>query len=250
MGKKKKREELEEELKENPPLLCGEKLKVSSQGTYLGDELGLTVSESASLTINKRVGLVKKAIFEIKFIIEDCRSKVIGAINTGMMIWESCIIPFLLNNCSTWLEIRQSDVDKLVKLQNLFLSSLLGIQNCPAVMMYGDLCVLTIPHRILKEKLILYHHISTLPEQALAHRILDTQERHQLRGLSQEVRPFLSRHQVIDVKSFSKIAWKDFDKHNMSNENRDFLIQWSEKYKKVDSLSLACEDYSSKQVEI
>ena len=103
MGKKKERKKLEEELEENPPLLCGREINVKSQGTYLGDELGLTVSESVTLTINKRVGLVRKAIFEIKIIIEDCRSKVAGSINTGIFIWESCIIPDLLNNCSTWL---------------------------------------------------------------------------------------------------------------------------------------------------
>ena len=34
---------------------------------------------------------------------------------------------------------------------------------------------------------------------------------------------------------------------NVRNENRDFLVQWSEKYKKVDSLSLACEDYIRKE---
>ena len=150
MGKKNKRRELEEKFTESPPILCGKKLKIEAQGTYLGDELGFTISESITLTINKRIGIVKKAIFEIKFIVEDCRSNVTGAINTGMMIWECCIIPYLLNNSSTWLEMKQSDVERLIKLQNLFFGVLLGIQHCPAVMMYWDLEVLTIPHRILK----------------------------------------------------------------------------------------------------
>ena len=76
--------------------------------------------------------------------------------------------------------------------------------------------------------------------------MLVSQERHQLRGLSQEVLPFLARHQVTDIKSYSKAEWKRFVKRNLKNENRDFLIQWSEKYKKVDSLSLACEDFERK----
>ena len=81
---------------------------------------------------------------------------------------------------------------------------------------------------------------------ALSRRVLDTQERHQLGGLSQDVRPFLARHQVIDIRSFSKTEWRKFVKRNLNIENRDFLIEWSEKYKKVDSLSLACEDYERK----
>ena len=112
------------------------------------------MSDSVTLTINKRIGIVKKAIFEIKFIIEDCRSRVAGSVNTGLMIWESCIVPFLLNNSSTWLDIKQSDIERLVKIQNLFLCSLLAIQHCPAVMMYWDLSLLTIPIRILKEKFV------------------------------------------------------------------------------------------------
>ena len=196
--------------------------------------------------MNRRIGLAKKAIFEIKFIMEDCRSKVVGAINTGILIWEMCIIPFLLNNSSTWLDIRKSDMEKLTKLQNLFLSILLGVQHCPAVMLYWDLAFLTIPNIILKNKLILYHHISNLPEGALSRRILDTQVRLKFRGLHEEVSQFLSRHQVTDIRKFSKIEWKKYVNRKLRIENRDFLIQWSEKYKKVDSLSLACEEYERK----
>ena len=71
MGKKKERTALEIFLIENPPKLYDIPINIKSQGTYLGDELGLTVSDSVTLTINKRIGIVKKSIFEIKFIIED-----------------------------------------------------------------------------------------------------------------------------------------------------------------------------------
>ena len=135
MGKKKERKALEEKIEDNPLKLYDKPINLKSQGTYLGDEIGSIVSDSVTLTINKRIGIVKKAIFEIKFIVEDCRSKVAGAINTGILIWESCLIPFLLNNSSTWLETKKSDIDRLVKLQNLFLCTLLGVQHCPAVMM-------------------------------------------------------------------------------------------------------------------
>ena len=178
LGPKKEREELENKFTNNPPHLYGEKLKLESSGSYLGDELGVSVSESVTLTINKRVGLVKKAIFEIKYIVEDCRSNVSGGIQTGLLIWESCIVPFLFNNCSTWYRIKDSDIKRLIKLQNLFLNVLLGIQNCPTVMLYWDLAILCVPLRILKHKLSLYHHISCLPENALAKKILAAQERH------------------------------------------------------------------------
>ena len=63
IGKRKAREKLLNEFEEQNPTIYGEKVKISKQETYLGDELGLSVSESASLTIKKRSGLVRKAIY-------------------------------------------------------------------------------------------------------------------------------------------------------------------------------------------
>ena len=60
------------------------------------------------------------------------------------------------------------------------------------------------------------------------------------------MRPFLAKHQVSNIRSFSKAKWRRFVKRNLNDENRDFLIKWSEQYKKVDSLSLAVEDYERK----
>ena len=76
-----------EEFIEDPPLLFGEPVRLALSGSYLGDQLGSSVSESITLTINKRLGLAKKAIFEIKNIVEDCRSKIIGGIKTGLLLW-------------------------------------------------------------------------------------------------------------------------------------------------------------------
>ena len=33
----------------------------------------------------------------------------------------------------------------------------------------------------------------------------------------------------------------------LRRENREYLVQWSGKYKKVDTLSLACEEYEKKE---
>ena len=183
----------------------------------------MTVSESTMLTTYKQEDRTcQKAIFEIKFIIEDCRSKIAGGINTGILIWESCIIPFMLNNSSTWLDIKKSDIERLTKLQNLFLSVLLGVQNCPAVMMHWDLAVLSIPNRIF------YHHIANLPDTALCKKILESQIRHKLGGIHEEVGSFLARHQVVDIKNFTKTDWRKFVNRVLRRENREFLVEWSE----------------------
>ena len=114
---------------------------MEDQWSYLGGELGSNLVESVTLTINKRSGLAKRSVFEIKSIIEDSRSKVTGEIHTGILLWESCLLPFLLNNCSTWVEIKKCDLNRLCKLQSLFLNTLLNVQKkkCPVPLMYFDL---------------------------------------------------------------------------------------------------------------
>ena len=104
MGAKKARENLRNEFVEDPPLLNGKPVKLVNSESYLGETLGNSVSESVTFTINKREGLAKKAIFDIKNIIQDCRSKVTGGLKTGLLLWETCVLPFLLFNCSTWMQ--------------------------------------------------------------------------------------------------------------------------------------------------
>ena len=198
LGEKKAREKLEEEYLNNPPKLYGKEVKLVSQESYLGEQLGKNISESITLTIKKRLGLVKKSIVEIKSIVEDCRSQVTGSIKTGLLLWESCVIPFLTNNASTWLQMRQSDVNNLMKIENSFYHSLLAVKNCPVMAFYWDLGALVFPLRILKEKLILYHHISCLPENSVSNQVLLIQERMSLPSLRDEVCEFLSKHEVID----------------------------------------------------
>ena len=101
------------------------------------------------------MGFAKKQIYEIRTIIDDLGSKVVGGIVTGLILWDSCTLQFLIHNSSTWMEMRKKDVDELIKLQNLFLNTLLGVKNCPALYMLWELGMLTVPLRLLKEKLLL-----------------------------------------------------------------------------------------------
>ena len=158
LGSKKAKEKMEEEFRSKPLTLYNQPIKVVEQESYLGDELGSSVADSIGLTIKKRLGIAKKAIFEIKQVVEDCRSEVVGGIRTGLMLWEACVLPYVLYNSSTWLKIRQKDIDSLNQLQNLFLNHLLKVQHCPSLMMLWDLGLIPMHFRILKEKLLLYHH--------------------------------------------------------------------------------------------
>ena len=123
---------------------------------------------------------------------------------------------------------------------------LLGVQHCPVSLMMWDLKILSMPLRILKSKLLLYHHISHLSDSDISHRVLVQQQRLQLAGLHEDVSRFLNKYEVVDIKSYSKSEWSRFVNSKIEDENRDSLWERSKYYKKLDYLSLGCEDYEVK----
>ena len=138
-------------------------------------------------------------------------------------------------------------MDRLCKLHNLFLSTILNVQKAPVPLMYFDLSLLYPPFRILKEKLNLYHHVMVcLKPDAVAHQVLKTQKKLRLKGLHSEVEPFLIRHEISDIKSYSKLEWKALVRRKITMENREFLIDMARKYKKIDYLEMACEEEGMK----
>ena len=85
IGKKKKvRGDMENKLAQNPPLLYGKKMKQVKVEKYLGEQISSGgLAESVTATVNKRTGRVLQSIFEIRTMIDDCRSHVTGGIMTG-----------------------------------------------------------------------------------------------------------------------------------------------------------------------
>ena len=75
----------------------GANMVQEEQAKYLGDQLsGLGLAESADATVKKRKGLVIMSIFEIRTVLEDCRSQVSGGLSAGIDIGEMAVIPMLL----------------------------------------------------------------------------------------------------------------------------------------------------------
>ena len=101
-------------------------------------------------------------------------------------------------------------------------------------------------HRILKEKLLLYHHICMLPQSSLSNKVLQIQEKFHFPSLKDEVFRFLSEHGVCDVTVYNKKQWRSFVKEKITEANRSFLINGMSKYKKVDHFSLSTESFELK----
>ena len=140
VGSKKAKEGLIKENDRNPLKLCGIKMKEEKEVKYLGDWIsGKGLAESAALTVNKRKGLATRSIFEIRTIVEDCRSIVCGGLSVGLEIWEMAVVPQLLFNSECWVEIKKSTLQDLENLQLKFYRTLLATgQGCSIPALYWE----------------------------------------------------------------------------------------------------------------
>ena len=103
---------------------------MKEQDTYLGDilhESGL--SKSVKVTVDKRYGRAYSAILEVASILEDFRIDSIGGLRVGLEIFELAIVPSLLNNSDTWVEIDKETEKKLDNLQNIMFRSLFAVPS-------------------------------------------------------------------------------------------------------------------------
>ena len=58
--------------------------------------------------------------------------QIIGGIRGSIDIWELAILPMLLNNCDTWVNINEELENKLENLQELFFRTILQVPiSCP-----------------------------------------------------------------------------------------------------------------------
>ena len=230
-GSKKKKWELMKELRTTPLKLCGEAMKQEKAAKYLGDflsEAGL--ADSVSTTVKKRKGMVSRAIFD------DCRSHVVGGIVAGLEIWESTILPMLLNNAECWLDIPADTINILEKMQLQFVKTLLSVgSGCPSPLLLSETGMLLMEYRILQRKLLFLHHIVHLPDTALAKEILNVQIELGLPGLFKECQAFLIRFGIHNLKLYTKKQFKKLVKEKISYLNKEHIIEQVKKkgYKKL-----------------
>ena len=86
--------------------ISNEEIKIREKDTYLGDILhegGL--SQSVKATVDKRHGRTLSAIIEVSAILNDYRIDSIGGLKAGLDIIELAVIPSLLHNAETWIEM-------------------------------------------------------------------------------------------------------------------------------------------------
>ena len=237
---------MENKLVTNPPLLYGRKMKQARAEKYLGDQISFGgLAESVAATVTKRTGKVLQSIFEIRTVIDDCRSHVTGGIITGLEIWEMAIIPYLTNNCDSWVNIPAKTIDALDNLQNLFYRVLLSVPaGCPTPIMYWDCHGLSMKLRVVQKKLLFLHHLATLDDDSLAKQVFNVQNKLALPGLVEECQEYLVKFGISDITKYSKPQWKRLILDKIDSLNKATLLDTMKcKYKKLDHQKFAEENF-------
>ena len=119
---------------------------------------------------------MRAAIYEIRAICEDFRMQVIGGAQGAFDLWNSCVIPSLLYNCSVWTGIKKSEIRILDNLQHEMIRVILRIpSSTPLPALRGATGLMGMEWRIWKEKLLLIHSIKKTKDSCLANQILEEQ---------------------------------------------------------------------------
>ena len=169
-------------------IVCKEK----ESDVYLGDVISSQgLEHSVELTVKKRLGLIRGAIYETSAIMEDYRLQAVGGMSAAWTIWERAICPKLLNNCGTWVGIGKETIKSLNRTQNEYLKT---IYSCPSSTPVPSLRamagMLDMEYRVWVEKVTLVSSILFQHEniESFAWEILVEEISQGWTGLSSEVK--------------------------------------------------------------
>ena len=201
-GKKKKVDLIKASVEKHQSFsIDGLKVKVKSEDKYLGDYLhsgGL--SKSVDVTVTKRYGVCLHRILELKSVIEDFRMHSLGGIKVGLEIFNLAILPTLLYNADTWVQIEDKTINRLESLQKTLLRSLLCVPtSTPGPAINWDTGFISVNYRVFQKKLLFLFHLKHLDETSLANEIFELQKKFNTPGFVNEGRRLLERFSLPNI---------------------------------------------------
>ena len=250
VGGKKSVQQMKSEIEANPLTLCGGEMKEKVSDKYLGDFIHSSGTEaSVFCTVSNRFPRISTCIVETRAIIDDCRVNTVGGLVAGLDIWELAIIPSLMNNCQTWINIGKNSLDMLEDLQNTMYRTLLCVpKSCPMPSLVWDMGGILMSYRVIWRKLEFMWTLVNMDEGSLAKEIFMIQKSHELPGLVQECKQWIKEYDLPDVleKKMSKNEWKQLVKKAVVKENEETLKKRMSNYEKLKNSELISEEFGLK----
>ena len=205
LGPKKLVKEARKMLEENPIMVGDWRVKELEKEKWLGDQLCNGLAGSVMATIQSRAPKIRRAAYEIVNLVKDYRAQRVGGFGTALLLWESCALPSLLYNCSTWLGMGKKEEEALAECQFFFLRLVLGTgPGAPKHALRADLGAQNTSLQVWKQKILLIHHIRRLEDTALANMMYKEQVRNNWPGLAKEAENLCEKLNIEDVNTTSK----------------------------------------------
>ena len=247
MGNKRERKILKEQLNKTPLKLCNQNMKEVKVLKYLGENISFNLEDSVHQTVLKRVATAKHVILEIRTVVEDTRSELMGSLNVAFSIWETAVLPMLLFNCESWVSIGKKTIKVLDDFFHSFCKTILRVSSgCPIPSFYWQSGSTKISNIILQRKMNFVHHLANLPETALGRIIIDEQIKKSLPGLYKEVEEHLVILGISDLRSINKWRFKNLVKKFIRRRNEAELLESIRGYKKLNYEELSQETFGRK----
>lgn len=137
----------------------------------------------------------------------------------------------------------------LDNIQNEFLRNLLDTPRaCPTPSLMWETGTSMMTNRIIKKKLIFYHHLTHLSEDSLAWQVGQIQLKLDLPGLLQECKEMERELSLPDSLKCTKNQWKNIVNKKVREKNKNDLIEMIriKEYKKLDANLLKNENFEAK----
>ena len=175
--------------RESPIICSGFITREKYCDKWLGDMFhGDGLGECVMATIREREAKVKSACYEAAAIVEDWRSQCIGGFRSALDLFELTILPTLLNNAETWVEMTEEAVNMLEELQLFFVRLVLRVpKSTPKPALKSETGLTSMKLRIWKKKVMMIHHLKNLSDSALAKQVWREQMQQNWPGLAREV---------------------------------------------------------------
>ena len=192
-------------LEERPVMVGQWRVQELKKEKWLGDQICNGLAGSVMATIQSRAPKIRRVSFEIVNIVKDYRAQRVGGFGTALLLWESCALPSLLYNCSTWVGMGKKEEEALAECQLFFLRLVLATgPGAPKHALRADLGARSMLLRVWQQKILLVHHIRSLENTSLAKMMYVEQVENNWPGLAKETEELCEKLEVEDVNITSK----------------------------------------------
>ena len=205
LGPKKLVEEARKKLEEFPVMVGNWRVQELKKEKWLGDQISNMLAGSIMNTIQSRAPRIRRASYEIVSLLKDYRAQRVGGFSTALLLWESCALPSLLYNCSTWVGMGRKEEEALAECQFFFLRLVLDTgPGAPKHALRADLGVRSTLLRVWQQKILLVLHIRSLEDTSLAKMMYEEQVSNNWPGLAKETVELCKKLEIEDVNTTSK----------------------------------------------